>query len=174
MVTVKNIKILEKLKNHEDGEVFYVKDENKLYVWNEGSSSFKEVDKKMVTDGGLKMNLYEINKSIISQSEPLDEAKINDLKDMVNSILDKNYYLLYGEEISYFTLFERKPQIIQVPGEDTSLGNMLIECLKAFDKVYSYELLDNGAIEIWVHNKDNNLATVLYLFDYTDGVVIYE
>ena len=174
MVTVEDKKSLEVLKIHEDGEVFYVKDENKLYVWNEDSSSFKEVDQKMVTDGGLKMNLYEINKSIISQSEPLDEAKINDLKDMVNSILDKNYYLLYGAEISYFTLFERKPQIIQDPEEDISLGNMLIECLKAFDKVYSYELLDNGAIEIWVHNKDNNLATVLYLFDYTDGVVIYE
>lgn len=174
MVTVEDKKTLEALKIHEDGEAFYVKDENKIYVWKDEDKSYKEVDQKMISEGGLKMNLYEINKSIISQMDPLDEAKINDLKDMVNSILDKNYYLLYGEEISYFTLFERKPQIIQDPKEDTSLGNMLIECLKAFDKVYNYELLDNGAIEIWVHNKDNNLATVLYLFDYTDGVVIYE
>lgn len=174
MVTVEDKKTLEALKNHEDGEVFYVKGENKIYVWKDEDKSYKEVDQKMISEGGLKMNLYEINKSIISQMDPLDEAKINDLKDMINSILDKNYYLLYGEEISYFTLFERKPQIIQDSEEDTSLGNMLIECLKAFDKVYNYELLDNGAIEIWVHNKNNNLATVLYLFDYTDGVVIYE
>ena len=175
MVTVDNIKILEKLQNHEDGEIFYVKDENKVYVWNEEIKGYKEIDQKMVSEGGLKMNLYEINKSIISQIEPLDETKLNDLKDMINGVLDKNYYLLYGQEISYFTLFERESFIIQDSENlQQNLGEAVLDCLKVFDKIYSFERLDNGAIEIWVHNKNNDLATVLYLFDYTDGVVYYE
>jgi len=56
-----------------------------------------------------------------------------------------------------------------------SLGEMVLECLKAFDKVYSYEFKDDEhTVEIWVHNSENNLATVLYLFDYKEGVVYYE
>lgn len=175
MVTVDNIKILEKLQNHEDGEVFYVKEENKVYAWREKEKCFKEVDEKIASEGGLKMNLYDINKSIISQTEPLDEAKLNDLKDMINSILDKNYYLMYGQEISYFTLFKRETFIIQDPeNPQQNLGEAVLDCLKAFDKIYSFEKLEDNVIEIWVHNSNNDLATVLYLFDYTDGVVYYE
>lgn len=170
MITVEHYKDLKALRFHGEGEVAYVKKDKKGYIYHE--DKWVPVN----TDGsGLKMNLYEINKSIISQMEPLTEESLEYLKKDINKNLTGDYYLLYGKEISYFTLFERKPQIIQDPEEDTSLGNMLIECLKSFDKVYSYEIKDDEkVVEIWVHNSDNNLATVLYLFDYKDGVVIYE
>ena len=167
MVTVDNLKILKALKNHEDGEVFYVKDENKLYVWQDESQTYKEIDPKAASESGLKMNLYEINKSIISQMEPLDEARLNDLKDMIDNLYFEQYYLLYGREINYFTLFVKN-------GYETTetLGEALISCLKSFDKVYSYEKLEDDTIEIWV--EDNECTTVLYFFDYTNGVVYYD
>lgn len=167
MVTVENIKTLEALRNHEDGEVFYVKDENKIYIWKDEDKSYKEINQKMISEGGLKMNLYEINKSIISQMDPLDDVKLNDLKDMVNTLYFNQYYLLYGREINYFTLFIKN-------GYETTetLGDALISCLKNFDKVYSYEKMEDDAIEIWVNDKD--VVTVLYLFDYTNGVVYYD
>lgn len=120
------------------------------------------------------MNLYELNKSILSQMDPLTDDTLQYLKNDINRNLTANYYLLYGKEISYFTLFERRKVVTDMLKNET-LGDMVLECLKSFEKVYSYEMKDDeGVIEIWVHNKDNNLATVLYLFDYTDGVVYYE
>ena len=167
MVTVEDKKTLEALKIHEDGEVFYVKDENKIYVWKNEDKSYKEVDQKMISEGGLKMNLYEINKSIISQMDPLDDTKLNDLKEMIDSLYFKEYYLLYGREINYFTLFVKNGY-----ESNETIGDVLISCLKSFDKVYSYEKMKDDTLEIWVNDKD--VVTVLYLFDYTSGVVYYD
>lgn len=101
--------------------------------------------------------------------DPLDDDTLEYLKRDIDKGLTSDYYLLYGKEISYFTLFERKEN------EGLSLGEAVLECLKTFEKVYSYEFKEEEkVIEIWVHNKDNNLATILYLFDYKDGVVYYE
>ena len=38
-----------------------------------------------------------------------------------------------------------------------SLGDVVLDCLKAFDKVYSYEIKDDTSFEIWVHNQENDL-----------------
>lgn len=169
MVTVNSLKILKKIKNHKDGELFYVKDEKQGYVWNDAVQDYIKVDKNLASNGKLNMNLYEINKSIIGQMEPLDD--LTDLKDTINSLLTGDYYLLYGKEMSYFTLFERKD------GQEDNLGEAVIDCLNAFEKIYSFEVIKEEdkirSIEIWVHNADTNLASVLYLFDYTDGVVYY-
>ena len=171
MVTVNNLKILKKIRNHKDGEVFFVKDENTAYVWNDEANDYIKVDKNMVSKGGLSMNLYEINKSIISQMKPLTDEDLTKFKDEINEKLSGRHYLMYGKEISYFTLFEKRKAIMEEP---ESLGEVVIDCLKSFEKVYSYELTNNNTYEIWVHNEDTNLPTVLYLFNYKDGIVYYE
>lgn len=172
MVTVNSLKILKKIKNHKDGELFYVKDEKQGYVWNDAVQDYIKVDQNLTSNGKLNMNLYEINKSIIGQMEPLNN--LDDLKDTINSLFTGDYYLLYGKELSYFTLFQRM-RLTDCP--QGNLGEEVIDCLKAFEKVYSFEVIKEEdevkSIEIWVHNKDNNLASVLYLFDYKDGVVYY-
>lgn len=169
MITVEHYKDLKALRFHGEGETAYVKKDKKGYVYHEGK--WVPVD----TDGsGLKMNLYEINKSIISQMDPLTEEALDYLKKDINKNLTGDYYLLYGKEISYFTLFEKRHVVTDML-KNESLGDMVLECLNSFDKIYSYEIKDDEkVIEIWVHNSDNNLATVLYLFDYKDGVVYYE
>lgn len=169
MITVEHYKDLKALRFHGEGETAYVKSDHKGYVYHE--DKWVPID----TDGsGLKMNLYEINKSIISQMEPVSEESLEYLKRDINKIFTGDYYLLYGKEISYFTLFERRKVVTDML-KNESLGDMVLECLKSFDKVYSYEFKDDEhTVEIWVHNSENNLATVLYLFDYKEGVVYYE
>ena len=169
MITVRHYKDLKALQFHGEGETAYVESDKKGYIYHDG----KWVEIK--TDGsGLSMNLYEINKSIISQLEPLTDETLEYLKKDIDKGLTGDYYLLYGKEISYFTLFERR-HIVTDMLKNESLGDMVLECLKSFEKVYSYEFKDDeGVVEIWVHNQNNNLATVLYLFDYKDGIVYYE
>ena len=162
MITVRHYKDLKALRNHGEGEVAYVEKDKKGYIYHED----KWVEIK-ANSQGLTMNLYEINKSIISQLEPLNDIGLTTLKNDINTNLKEDYYLLYGKEISYFTLFEKHEQ------SKESLGDVVLDCLKAFDKVYSYEIKDDTSFEIWVHNQENDLATVLYLFNYKDGVVYY-
>lgn len=169
MITVRHYKDLKAFKNHEEGETAFVQSEKRGYILHEGK--WIPIN---ASESGIKMNLYELNKSILSQMDPLTDDTLQYLKNDINRNLTANYYLLYGKEISYFTLFERRKVVTDMLKNET-LGDMVLECLKSFEKVYSYEMKDDeGVIEIWVHNKDNNLATVLYLFDYTDGVVYYE
>ena len=52
-----------------------------------------------------KLNIYELNKQIISQLPPLDPVKFNDAVDTINNWGKGYTYMLYGKEISYFTLF---------------------------------------------------------------------
>ncbi len=163
MITVESYKDLKALRFHGEGETAYVKKDKCGYVYHDN----KWV--KINTDGsGLKMNLYEINKSIYSQMDPLGDDSLEYLKRDIDKELTGNYYLLYGREISYFTLFERKNEA------DETLGEAVLDCLRTFGKIYSYEFRDDEqTVEIWVHNEKDNLATALYLFDYKDGVVYY-
>ena len=79
----------------------------------------------------------------------------------------ESLYILFC--FSYFTLFEKQE------GSEETLGEAVLSCLKPFGKIYSYEFRDEEeVVEIWVHNEENNLATVLHLFNYENGVVYYE
>lgn len=61
MITVNNYKDLKALRFHGEGETAYVKKDKCGYVYHD--DKWVKID----TDGsGLKMNLYEINKSIYS------------------------------------------------------------------------------------------------------------
>lgn len=165
MITVRHYKDLKALQNHGEGEVAYVQKDKQGYIYHDGKWVLIKAN-----ESGIKMNLYEINKSIYSQMDPLSDDSLEYLKKDIDKGLTKNYYLLYGKEISYFTLFERKSEITQ-----ETLGEAVLSCLQDFEKIYSYEFKDDeGVVEIWVHNSDNNLATLLKLFNYENGVVYYE
>lgn len=171
MVTVRHYKDLKALRNHEEGETAYVESDKCGYIYHDGK--WHKVD---ASESGITMNLYELNKSLYSQMDALDDDSLECLKKDIDKGFKKKFYLLYGKEISYFSLFVREQFIIQDPeNPQPSLGEAVIECLKSFEKVYSYEFKDNEqTVEIWVHNEETGLATVLYLFDYTDGVIYYE
>ena len=84
---------------------------------------------------------------------------INSLHAKCNNI----YYMLYGKEISYFTLF----RVI----DSDYFGYEVIECLKNIGAIKAIDFTETkDAIEIWVEN-ENDEPTCLYLFPYDNGIV---
>lgn len=141
---------------------------------NEGWSEISEelVDKVNAV-GNFNMGLYDLNKSIIYQMGELNFGDIkiyNDKVDLMNNFRNNTrnkFYLMYGKEISYFTLF-----MVNNGEEDTDLARSVLDCLEHLGPVYSIEYTkDRDAIEIWVCQKINNEMTCLYLFPYDAGIV---
>ena len=116
------------------------------------------------------IELYELNRSIIEQQGALDEAPINEKYNLINLFAEEtmnNYYMLYGREINYFTVFARHQN-----WELEYLALAVYECLANIGEVYSIELTaEKDAIEIWVKDIHQDLLTCMYLFPYDGGIV---
>lgn len=157
-----NFSVLEKLPRVEEGEIAFCNDTQKIMIYKDN----KWV--KFSDNNGLKLNLYDLNKSIISQLKDLNEEQLYAAKKVITVFAeetDNKYHMLYGREINYFTLFVK-----DFYAKET-LGNEVISCLKNIGKIKSIELTENkDAIEIWICDSDNEL-TVLYLFPYDNGVI---
>ena len=107
-----------------------------------------------------------MNKQIISQLPTLTTDDLLEKLPLVEELHNKynnEYYMLYGKEISYFTLFKLK-QVESFPHE-------AIDCLQNIGPIKAIDLTeDKDAIEAWVMAEDE--ATCLYLFPYDMGVVV--
>ena len=114
-------------------------------------------------DSGLNIGLYDINKQIIAQLPELNNFE--DKKVLFNTLHEKwknFHYMLYGKEISYFTLFEIE--------DSTYFGDNVIDCLKNIGAIKAIDLTEfKDALEIWVETETE--VTCLYLFPYDNGVV---
>lgn len=118
------------------------------------------------------MNLYDINKQVVSQLPALTEE---DFWDNKMAIIDEffretggDYYMMLCNELKYYTLFH-----IDTEGFVTEpfASEEACACLWEFaDEIKSVELAEDGcAVEIWI-TKDEE-TYVMYLFDYTGGVI---
>ena len=109
------------------------------------------------------MGLYDMNKHIISQLPVLTD--LENKKYTINSLhakFNNEFYMLYGKEISYFTLF----RIF----DSTYLGNEVIDCLNNVGDIKAIDFTEaQDAIEIWIQDEDG--PTCLYLFPYDSGLV---
>lgn len=116
------------------------------------------------------MELYELNRSIIEQQGPLSKEVISEKMTLLNEFVEdtkNDFYMLYGKEIGYFTLF-MKDRICDFETIDYAIT----ECLMHVGPIHSIELTANkDAIEIWVKDTERNLQTCMYLFPYDDGIV---
>lgn len=129
-------------------------------VWtNEGWNTVKS------ENSGINMGLYEMNKQIISQLPKLTEAELFDKDLLINTLhakFNNEFYMLYGKEISYFTLF----RIF----DSTYFGNEVIDCLNNVGDIKAIDFTEaQDAIEIWIQDEDG--PTCLYLFPYDSGLV---
>lgn len=165
ILQVKNYSILSALQNHQEGEVAYCEDEQQYYIFKDGK--WLKVEANMTSDG-LQLNLYDLNKQIMEQLPDFNEEQIKDFKAALeiwkSSRADK-YYMLYGKEIGYFTLF-----VEDSDKDDNLLSDSVVECLDSFEAIKEYDM-SGEAVEIWVKTEDG--VTVLYLFGYDAGVVTY-
>lgn len=142
----------------EEGE-FVQTPEGKYMIWHNGS--WNEIK---MENGGINMGLYDMNKQIISQLPALNDftKAIANVRDLHGKYWNE-YYMMYGKEISYFTLFK-------VCGMN-EFGQDVIECCLNVGSVKAMDLTEAGdAIEIWVQ-PENGEPTCLYLFPYDSGIV---
>lgn len=142
----------------QEGEVAQTEG-GKLKIFQGGE--WKELN---VEGSNLELGLYDMNKQIISQLpilEDFDKA-MNDIRTLYETYHNK-YFMLYGKEISYFTVFKIiEPQYF---GED------VLDCCLNVGLVKAMDLTEAGdAVEIWVQPQDGE-PTCLYLFPYDSGIV---
>lgn len=153
-----NQKFKIKSNSLKDGE-FVQTEDGKYHVFKNG-----ELHDLKMEGSNLELGLYDLNKQIISQ--------LPDLEDFSNAIISirklhgkywNKYYMMYGKEISYFTLFE-------VCGLN-DFGQDIIDCCANVGTIKSMDMTETeDAIEIWVQPEETE-PTCLYLFPYDSGLV---
>lgn len=141
----------------DEGEIIQTP-EGKFMIWHD--DTWNEVK---IEGGGINMGLYDMNKQIISQLPCMEDFSkaLEDIRTLHETYWNK-YYMMYGKEISYFTLFE-------IIGYN-DFGNDVIDCCTNIGPIKAMDLTEAGdAIEIWVEIEDG--PTCLYLFPYDSGIV---
>ncbi len=134
--------------------------EGKYMIWHE--DGWNEIK---MESSGIDVGLYDMNKQIIAQlpiMKDTDFKKALENVTILHNTWHNKYYMLYGKEISYFTVFE----VI----EPQYLGEILLECCLNVGSIKAMDLTETkDAIEIWI--EDENGPTCLYLFPYDNGIV---
>ena len=142
----------------QEGEIIQNSIDKKFYIYKDGNWMLINME-----SSGINMGLYDMNKQIISQLPVLTD--LENKKHTINSLHEKfnnEFYMLYGKEISYFTLF----RIF----DSTHFGNEVIDCLNNVGNIKAIDFTEaQDAIEIWIQDEDE--PTCLYLFPYDSGLV---
>ena len=130
------------------------------------NSHIPEQEQKV--QGNLQMNIYDLNKQLISQMANLTDEDLEDSKRLIRSYFqeyENEFYMLLCKDISYYTLFHIVDYITEPAAADE-----VIECIKDIGTVKSIDRTEDGAIEIWAQPGESD-PLVMYLFPYDGGVV---
>lgn len=156
------------LQNHTEGECIYCEEDGKVYSWQEpegwGPIQFE--------NKGISMNLYDLNKSIISQLETMINNEIGTkmkLFDELHNNSQNDHYMLLCKDYNYYTIFEYD-SMLSLP----TFGALVCEIISNIGNVKSIEFTETkDAIEIWIQPEEIEEVLVFYLFPYDAGVVYY-
>lgn len=141
------------------GEKAYLIDEKKILFW-----TGEEWLEHNVNGGlNLNLNLYEFNKTLISQLPILED--FTEAIEIIQNILyghENEHFMLLCKDISYYTVFYKTEEIFC---DFETFGEAVIACAEDIGKVISIDYIeDQNAIEIWVRTEQNeNLC--MYLFN---------
>lgn len=172
VITKNNIR---NLKEVSKGEIFWVSSENKAYVVSNKDKKkieLKALDETATISTGL--TIYDMNKSIISKEPTLDLTKgtvmnklIDDIINWFNNIAAHGqYWLAYGRDIHYITLFHFDTHNYKMTPEK---AEKIVRILAETGDLISIDPQEDR-LEIWVRTKDS-LAELIYLFRYDSGFV---
>ena len=118
--------------------------------------------------GNIAMNLYDINKQVVSKLPGLDDETLETKKALFveyDIAHEEKYYMLLCNELKYYTVFSFASN-----GGTAVFSDEVIGCIKDFsDEVKSIELNELDAIEIWFVKDEETY--VMYFFPYTQGVI---
>ena len=163
------IEQVEKLSDIEmpsHGQTVWCSSEDKCYRYD-AIEGWQEVPEDWNTEVGMNMNIYDINKQIVSQLPTLSYEQIGkkliEIRDFVKAT-DNKFYMLLCNDINYYTLFMRDLKIAK-----ESIEEIVIECIQNLGDVKAIDDVDD-AIEIWVENEHGCYA--MYFFPYDRGVEV--
>ena len=142
-----------------EGEIMQNAADGKYYIWHDDNWHEFKMD-----NSGVEIGLYDMNKQIIAQLPDLtDWDRVTEVLTNFDIDWNNDYYMLYGKEISYFTVFKIKEHIC-FAREAIDIIKNIGSAVKVIDLT---EVAD--AIEVWVMY--DNEPTCLYLFPYDMGIV---
>lgn len=116
-------------------------------------------------------NLYDFNKSAMSQLKPLDVIAFNTLTDELSSFIydksiaeNKTYWMLLNNERRDYTIFIplTKEGILPELRETLTNRGLVLDIARKEDE---------DAYEIWIRDDQTNENFVYYMFDYTNAVI---
>lgn len=163
---VESLSDLLHLENPEEGQVYYCTKESKMYIYADKTLTIF----KAPMESGFDMNLYEMNKMIVNQLEPLTIADISNKIQTIEQYYDEcsdRHHMLLCREYNYYTIFELDP-MLPLPTFSGAVCGLITE----LGEVYSIEKVE-GAMEIWIKPEGVETPLAFYLFPYDGGVVYY-
>lgn len=168
IIRVENTKIRDALMNHVEGETVYCNQEQQAYIWHNGK--WNEIESQTDVSGEIKVNYRDLVISAISNFSPFNAETNEKYQVLINKWNEKQnhrFYMLYGRELDYFTLFEKTENI-----SNRCFGKEVLTCLADIGSlIYIEDFTDEDDIIIfWIKTPEAKITEV-YLFDYTKGVV---
>lgn len=124
-----------------------------------------------IENKGFEINLYDLNKNIINQLNPLTIDEINSKANLFENYFDKvenTYHMLLCKDFNYYTIFS-----FSVMPEFSSFVEAVIAIITELGEVYSIEMNKDDALEIWIKPTEEENPYAFYLFPYDSGVVYY-
>ena len=152
VLKVETLSMLNALQNHKVGEVIYVNELEKYMVYSEDGWVDLTMNKDAVDNAGLHMSEYEVCKMALSSMHVLEQdEELDAIAQMINDWADGDCFLLYGQEMHIFDLFEAAPE-----AEYDNLGKAVIMLLiHNFGGILRADISENNeAVEIWIKYHD--------------------
>ena len=123
---------------------------------------------KQKVNGEIQFNLYDLNKQVIVQLPDYTEEDINSAYQIIDEFgKGKTWCMLLGKEIGYYTVFHHL-----IKDADETFASAVLDCCKYLGTIKSIGWTNpeiHDSIEIWIVKDEQ--ATVLYLFNYEEGVI---
>lgn len=121
--------------------------------------------------------LYDVNKGIVAQLNPLSPSKIRESLSNISKYImstKNNYYMLLCNDIKYFSLFH-----IQEPENYKFADNLAKEVKEILEDdlkstIYAMDADESGGYEFWIaieKENDEKEFHALYLFPYDSGLI---
>ena len=123
-------------------------------------------------------NLYDMNKQLMEQEEPINDAELQLAKEHLRTWLTHNfkskYFMLLCHELRDYTLFnldKTSTWTIAKPDSIMTAANDIIECMTNRGTLLTVDDQGNNTWELWIRNPEGCFA--YYLFPYGDAVLEY-
>ena len=168
---IENVTTLDELyqiENPVDHQVYYVEETGAEYIYDNGWEQLNVQELVNSEDCQNQIDLYQINKMLVTQIPPLTKKQIKDKQKMIDEYIKEDYYMFLCKDYNYYTVFVRQLKCAELFSAE------FIDIVMNLGNVHSIEINDDNVIEVWITPTGESEPYVFFLFPYTEGVVYYE